>query len=366
VTAREVLQRVKRAKVDSQDCDFIDVRSQAEFQDSALPGFRNSPILNDGERHEVGLTYKNQGQDAAIEKGVKLTLPHKEARIDDWMDPKRPSHKIVACWRGGLRSKTACNWIEEAKASLKKGQQLEITQVRGGTKAMRGELLIEFETLSKREPFLILSGKTGSGKTSLFHALAKKKPSSVFLPIDLENLANHKGSTFGRPWKDVQPAQTVFENRIGIELFEEQRRILVEDESICIGSIHLPQKFKQKMTESEAILVETPIQERCELLSKEYVDLPLSQGVSPEELHSKLREDLIRLRKRLGGLQTEITLKKLSQAFNSHELRAHSEWIHDLLVHYYDRMYEYGFNRQNRKTLFRGDRNSVLEFLQNL
>ncbi|MCX6129608.1 MAG: rhodanese-like domain-containing protein, partial [Proteobacteria bacterium] len=178
---------------------LIDVRSETEFEQSAVPGFISLPLLFQHERHQVGLCYKSEGQAAAIKLGHELVDPHRPLRVKAWIDAIKESHTqqgIIMCWRGGLRSQIATQWIQEAG--------YEARQLPGGYKQIRQHFLSAFQN---PPPLLILAGLTGSGKTEL---LREFQDSS----LDLEAAAQHRGSAFGElPAK--QPTQTQFENKLG-------------------------------------------------------------------------------------------------------------------------------------------------------
>ena len=64
---------------------MIDVRAPIEFATGSLPNAVNLPLMSDDERHQVGICYKEQGQQAAIELGHQLVQGEVKAqRIDAW------------------------------------------------------------------------------------------------------------------------------------------------------------------------------------------------------------------------------------------------------------------------------------------
>jgi tRNA 2-selenouridine synthase len=339
----------------------IDVRSEGEFKKGALPGFVNAPILNNEERHLVGTSYKTEGKETAIRLGHALVAPNKEHRIGDWLriagESKSP---VIACWRGGLRSKIACQWITESGR--------EPDQLLGGFKSVRRLLFSELS--EKPHRFLVLTGKTGTGKTQLLREIGKS-----LLSVDLERIAKHRGSAFGLELGDSQPSQVTFENELALELLIQKRRsptasleILVEDESTAIGMIRLPKNIKQQITQSEVVHIEATLEERVTAIYEEYVAVPLEKGTSMDKLHGHLRRQLETIRRRLGDERHN----QVNQAFESAVLAsplsadsrfAHSVWIRQVLEWYYDPMYEYALERWNRKTAFKGDYSSCKTFL---
>jgi tRNA 2-selenouridine synthase len=356
---------------------FIDVRSEKEFADGSVPGFENLPILTQAERHEVGTAYKRQGQERAIALGHQLTAPHREARVTAWVQRLLASESrtaIVMCWRGGLRSRIATEWIAEALTQKNAGS-FAAARVEGGYQALRRLLLRE---CGLPRPLLVLMGSTGSGKTRFLSEASERGIAG----IDLEALAHHRGSSFGRSWDYAQPSQSRFENSLGLALRSAVHRtepeakgrdsapteslpeILVEDESVCIGSLHVPRAFFEGMREAPAIVLRASLEERAATIHFEYVEKPLQAGHSPERVLTRLEGDLLALARRLGGLETRRLTEALRKAFESAGgAEAHYDWISSLLTRYYDPMYAYGKKRHPRRIIFEGDRAACLEFL---
>ncbi|MFM8313989.1 MAG: rhodanese-like domain-containing protein, partial [Deltaproteobacteria bacterium] len=135
---------------------LLDVRSEGEFQEGHIPGSISGPILTNTERHLVGLTYKQKGQEAAIALGLSLVEKFREERVQQWLQ-SFPKSIAVTCWRGGLRSRFASGWLEKVVGNCR-----DIVQITGGYKALRRELLKVIE--APRE-MVVLGGMTGSGKT---------------------------------------------------------------------------------------------------------------------------------------------------------------------------------------------------------
>ncbi len=324
----------------------LDVRSEGEWTDGAIPGFINDPILTNGERHLVGTCYKQQGEQAAFALGVELTTPFKDARIRRWQDLAAGFAKpmLVCCWRGGARSRLACEWLTDAGT--------DTLRVRGGYKAMRALLR---ECLQHAPGLLVLSGATGTGKTRLLRELNVAK-------VDLEACANHRGSAFGGLGE--QPSQQTFENRIALAFWARQREYVVEDESRLIGVNQLPPELKEAMYAAPAVVLELSMAERVHLTHQEYVLQPLQQGMSVEAVAGRLQHSLDRIARKLGGERHQHLSTALADAMRvPADPDRHQRWIEPLLADYYDPRYRHSFEQHRRQVLFRGDREGCRAFL---
>ncbi|MDF2176666.1 tRNA 2-selenouridine(34) synthase MnmH [Aliiglaciecola sp. CAU 1673] len=345
------------------DTPFIDLRAPAEFAKGTFPTAMSLPLMTDKERAAVGTCYKQQGQQAAINLGHKLVQGDiKEARVRAWCDfAKANPDGFLYCWRGGLRSQISQQWMAEAGVLF--------PRVVGGYKALRRFLIDSLEALVASKQMLLLAGKTGCGKTLLLEQL----PWS----LDLEALANHNGSSFGLRLGG-QPTQISFENALSIALLKLDSQgfesVLLEDESAHIGSLMLPNSLQQRMRQSPVILLETPLNERVEIIFDEYIRHRLAQHLGGEGGYEAfclyLRNAFKRIHKRLGADAYQHISSLLEQALAAQpdsvlagEL--HRAWITELLVRYYDPMYEYQLKKRPRACLFQGDKAQVLEFLAN-
>jgi tRNA 2-selenouridine synthase len=347
------------------DCPMIDVRAPIEFASGALPYAENLPLMIDDERHEVGICYKQQGQQAAIELGHKLVNGDiKAQRIKAWQDFMAANPKAVLyCARGGLRSQLSQEWLVAAG--------VECPKVEGGYKSLRGFLfnyLNDYCQGNKNNKFIILSGMTGTGKTDIIQGFANA--------IDLEGAANHKGSSFGRPL-DSQPAQVDFENKIALDLLKIENQfpdktVILEDESRNIGGRHLPNCFSDLMAESSMVVIELPLEERIEKLWSEYVveryqNTMAYHGENGEQAFSQyLIDSLMRVRKRLGGQRTKEILALMEGAIaRQHEddFDSHRQWLTALTKDYYDPMYSYQLDRRKELVVFRGGYSEVIDYL---
>ena len=330
---------------------LIDVRAPQEYHKGHTPGAINLPILDDEERRRVGIAYKQQGNAAATALGHKLVSgATKQERISAWAEQfRRHPDTCITCWRGGQRSSIAQSWLAECG--------LHIRRVEGGYKALRTACLgILEQARSSPTPWYVLAGRTGTGKTVILN--------QIDFSIDLEGAANHRGSAFGARLTP-QPALATFENRLAYAWLQHSAQaLLVEDESRTIGRLGLPESWHEKMQQAPLVLVDAEMGQRVEHIHTEYVIQAMDEGEAASALQARYLDALGRIRRRLGGqLHAELeTLMK--EAFAGH--RDHREWIEALLTRYYDPMYDYQLGTKQHRIVFRGDKNAVTHYLQQL
>lgn len=347
------------------DTPLLDVRAPVEFKKGAFPCSTNIALLNDAEREQVGTAFKQCGQQAAIDLGHKLVSnASKQQRLDQWLHllKKYPTLHIY-CFRGGLRSHTVQAWYQEAG--------FEVPLIQGGFKALRNYLLKTLVDLPKQCDFVILAGKTGSAKT---HLLNQLHPS-----LDLEGLANHRGSAFGNR-VGGQPSQIDFENRLAIAAlklpFQKFQRLFIEDESRAIGSLSVHPALHKKMSLAPLAIIEETMENRVNTILNDYIvsnfrefretDPNLAAQRFSDYLHSALN----RIARRLGGenfaktqglVTAAITEQKRSGNTDKHRL-----WIEHLLGSYYDPMYEYQLGKKMQRLVFRGNRQEFLAWTSHI
>lgn len=323
----------------------IDVRSEGEYLDGHFEGAVNIPILNNEHRHEVGLTYKNKGQDEAIKKGHSLVDSLKPQLLQQWKSASQGKETLVYCWRGGLRSRISCEWMREL--------QIDPIRIEGGYKALRQEVLKYFV---KPWDIKILGGMTGTQKT----AVLRTAPNHV----DLEKLANHRGSAFGLLIQDEQPRQGTFENNLGVQLagIDVHRPLILEDESRLIGHCVIPEKLYSQMAKAPMVLIEDSVASRAEYIYRSYVQLSLTKA-EMAQVRDHFQKSLLKISKRLGGLLTSQLLKIMNEAFFHNDQMLHQQWIESLLVNYYDKGYMHAFKRKGRSIMFKGSRDEVRAYL---
>ena len=344
--------------------DLLDVRAPIEFEQGAFPKAANLPLLNNDERARIGICYKNQGQEKAIELGHKIVSGNiRQQRLDQWIDyAKKHQNSYLYCLRGGLRSKITQQWLAEAG--------IEIPRIQGGYKALRHFLIKQLENVDKNFNFSLIGGLTGCRKTELVQNLKHG--------IDLEGAAYHRGSSFGAHALP-QSSQINFENSIAIDFLKANKQnfqhIAFEDEGRFIGSVDIPKNIFTKMRNSPLVVIERPLEERLQQLLIEYVinmEAEFSEIFQDEEIAFQkfseyLLESLLRIRKRLGLQKWEILYTNMQSALKtykaSRDLSVHQSWLEPLLVEYYDPMYKSQLDNRKEHIAFRGDYKECKQFL---
>ncbi|MET3114909.1 tRNA 2-selenouridine synthase [Pedobacter sp. CG_S7] len=299
---------------------LIDVRTPAEFEQGKVPGAFNIPIFSNEERVQVGTTYKQIGREQAILLGFDLTGNKWSGFIKQALEIAPAKIIAVHCWRGGMRS-GAMAWALDLYG-------FEVYLIEGGYKSYRSWTIEQFE---KTYELTILGGMTGSGKTKLlqqFKLLDEQQ-------IDLEDLAQHQGSSYGTMNSMVQPTQEQFENNLAFQLkgLDEHRRIWVEDESLTIGKRCIPKSFWEQMRSAKLINIDVPIEQRVELLCKEYGALDKDFLIACTE----------RIWKRLGPQETKNAIAAISED-------RMADFIRIVLV-YYDKTYNNGLSKRDKENV---------------
>ena len=333
----------------------LDVRSPGEFKHAHIPGAYSLPLFTDEERKIVGTAYKQESQQKAIKLGldffgvkmVKMVEEVEKFFVLASESKKNAEHKtqnnktvLVHCWRGGMRS-AGVAWMLDLYG-------FKVYTLAGGYKVYRKWVLEQFE---KEYPINILGGYTGSGKTEALQVLAKKKESI----LDLEKLASHKGSAFGALGQPVQPSQEMFENLLARDLkmiddrwhMKEETSnnssvnnhlssvIWIEDESQRIGEVNIPTAFFRQMRDKPVYFLHIPFEERLNFIVTHY-------GKFEKE---KLMNAVMRIKKRLGGLETKTAINCL--------LEDDIKGCFAVLLTYYDKFYLKSLqNRENFSSLF--------------
>ncbi len=304
----------------------IDVRSPGEYNHAHIPGAYSLPLFTDEERKLVGTTYKQQSREQAIKTGLDLFGPKMlkmveavEALAEKHPAPGNNTRLLLYCWRGGMRS-AAIAWLLDLYG-------FKVNTLAGGYKSFRNHVLNTFRLPFR---FRILGGYTGSGKTELLGEL-KQKGQPV---VDLEAIANHKGSAFGNIGMPGQPTQEMFENLLALELNKwpdsiddpvsmnpGSAPIWLEDESQRIGHLNIPNELWKTMRRSPLCFLDIPFEERLKHITEEYGGLDTQ----------KMIEAILRIREKLGGLNAKNAIQLLEEKNTIESFR--------ILLKYYDKFY---------------------------
>ncbi len=292
----------------------VDVRSPGEFRQGHIVGAHNLPLFDDDQRAQVGTTYKQQGRQAAVLEGLGLVGPRLDSLGEALLRLAGPTPQAplrLHCWRGGMRSGSVA-WLA---ATL----QRPVVLLEGGYKAYRQWVLAQFE---RPWPLRLLGGRTGSGKTELLLELQRRGVAVV----DLEGLANHRGSSFGGLGQGEQPSTEQFENLLATALWPlgTAQTIWLEDESAQVGRCRIPAALWRQMKQAPLLAVQRPLDARLDHL----VALYGNQG------RSGLADATQRIAKRLGPQRTALALEAIAQENWREACRQ--------ILDYYDRCYDHG------------------------
>ncbi len=352
-------------KIVVNEIPLIDVRSNIEYEKGSFPNSINIPILNNEERHSVGITYREYGQEEAIKLGYLLTKDNKQEKVSKWYEHiKENPNALIYCFRGGLRSQIATNWLFEA-------HNMRVKRINGGYKALRNFLIESLLMENQKHKPIRLGGYTGVGKTILLNEINNS--------IDLEGLANHRGSIFG-PRITPQPSQIDFENALAYKVLQKvsdgHKHLIYEDEGKHVGKSYLPNEFYKFLREGPLVVLHEEIDVRIEHILKEYVidaQLVYKDEYGEEGLDkwfSYIERSIKKAKDRLGSSRylkmIELLESSLKEQLNTGDPHAHCTWIESFLVDYYDPMYEYQINKVKRQIVFEGNYQEVKEYLDNL
>lgn len=346
---------------------MIDVRAPIEFDKGSFPNTVNLPIMNDQERHLVGTTYKEDGNEAAVALGHHLVSGfNKEQKIEAWRDfiTKHPD-ALIFCFRGGQRSQISQQWIHD-------DLHLDITRLEGGYKAFRQYILDSFIPENQTYTPIRLGGYTGSAKTVILNELKNS--------IDLERIARHRGSAFGTEI-EPQPTQINFENALAFDLIQKlnegYKHLIFEDEGRHVGRCYLPQDYSLFVNSSSLVIVDSSFEERSYHILDEYVTKSQQAYVDHYGAESGLGQwleyilgSMDKAKKKLGGQAHKELVHLAKSAFERQDgllnNEDHLSWIRIFLKDYYDPMYAYQLEQNKKQIIFRGNRTEVSAYLKSL
>ncbi|NHF73713.1 tRNA 2-selenouridine(34) synthase MnmH [Paracoccus sp. 12-3] len=247
--------------------DIIDVRAPGEFAEDHLPGAINLPVLDDDQRAQVGTIYKQVSPFDARKLGAALVAANAARHISGPLADRDGSWRpLVYCWRGGQRS--------GAMATILAQVGWRVARVEGGYKSWRAQVIRRVQDLGFPSPVIVLDGNTGSGKTAILTRLAARGHQVV----DLEALANHRGSLFGHMGE--QPSQKLFEGRLAAQLegLDPTRPVLVEAESSRIGNVTLPKAVWHAVAGAPRLALRVPVGARAAFSASDYGDVAADPG----------------------------------------------------------------------------------------
>jgi len=293
---------------------LVDIRSPQEFEEFHIPGAVNVPLFENEEKKLIGYVYRNKGVEKAKELGEEIARKKLDEFYRTFKELKdRYENVIVYCWRGGMRSQGMCEAMSEFG--------LDLLRLRGGYRAYRQFILKDMERLMEKTRFLVLTGKTGVGKTKVLRELKRRG----YPVLDLEDLAKDRGSVFGSVGIRSGVSQKMFDSLV----YEELRKIgggfvFVEDESRRIGNLYIPDPVWRKKCEGVYIEVKASLEKRIENILEDYTSV---EGWEEEAL-----EAVRKIRKYLGPQRFRYLMEKFEE-------KDYREIVRFLIEEYYDKKY---------------------------
>lgn len=302
---------------------LLDVRTPAEYRAGHIVGARNLPLFSNEERAVVGTLYKQESPDAAFLRGLDFAGARMRWYIERARELAPAGRVLVHCWRGGQRS-ASMGWLLQQAG-------FDVQLIRGGYKAYRTELHATIGDFP--QPYLVLGGHTGSGKTHILRAMADRGATV----LDLEALARHKGSAFGALGEAGQPTVEQFENDLyaAHEALPTHQPVWMENESRSIGRVYLPQPFWVRLQAAPLLHLEVPLEWRVQNLVDDYAAYPPADLIAAFE----------RITKRLGGQHVKTAVSAIRAGDFATAAR--------IALNYYDKAYEVMLERRGDNALYR-------------
>lgn len=300
----------------------LDLRSPGEYASGHLPGAINLPLFDDEQRAEIGTIYKNLGSTKAILHGLKVVGPKQAELVERAMQLVTEDRVLLHCWRGGMRSRSFANVVQMT------GVQPLLLE--GGYKAFRQWARSFFQ-----QPWrmVVISGLTGVGKTQVLNDLQAAGEQV----LDLEGLANHRGSAFGGISQPPQPTTEQFQNLLFQKLvdFDPQQIVWIEDEASRVGKVVIPDPLFIQFRHAPALFLECSRQRRIQNLVQDYGDAD----------QADLLEGITKIGKRIDGVK----LKTAQHAILSNDLVTAA----DIILEYYDKRYLVALPKIPRETMIK-------------
>lgn len=296
---------------------LVDIRSPQEYKEFHIPKAINIPLFDDEEKKLIGMLYRQEGEERAKVEGYSIASKKIEELFAKFRSLKEEYKEVIIyCWRGGLRSQELCYVLD--------GAGIDVMRLKGGYRAYRQFILSDMERRLKEMNFLVLTGKTGVGKSKIL-SLLKRKGIPV---IDVEELAKDRGSVFGKVGRKERVSQKMFDAL----LYEEIRGLnssllFMEDESRWVGNIHLPEALWKRKERGIFIEIRTDIELRIKNILEEYTR---EEG---------WKEDVISSLKKVRKYMGEENYRRVLNLLASED---YEKAVELLIREYYDRRYRYG------------------------
>jgi tRNA 2-selenouridine synthase len=307
----------------AEDITIADVRSPSEFAKGHIPGAVNIALFSDRERARVGTVYKQKGEEEAVLTGLDFV----GSKMSDLLKKGKTvaanrGELLLYCWRGGRRSASMAWLFSQGSISCK--------VLEGGYKNYRSYVM---NFLGREREIIVVGGMTGSGKTEILKEIAARGEQV----IDLEGLARHRGSAFGAIGMPAQPTTEYFANTLFDEIrkLDDSRRLFIEDESLNIGSVFMPEAFYERIRDARVIAIMCSIETRMPRLLEEYGRMPKKE----------LEDSLSRIRKRLGGKEADEAIESVRKG----EMKRAVE----IVLNYYDKTYAFGLGKRDPSKVVR-------------
>ena len=293
---------------------LVDIRSPSEYEEFHIPGAMNIPLFDDEEKRFIGEVYRLKGQETAKEEGIKLVSPKLYHLYRKFKELENRGKQIVVyCWRGGMRSVAMCSFLS--------GAGIRVIRLEGGYRAFRRYILEDMKRIIKEKKFIVLTGRTGVGKTALLRDMEREG----FPVVDLEKLAKDRGSAFGKVGMRENTTQKMFDADLYFTLRNiKDPVIFIEDESRRIGNIHLPEDLYMSIVKGFRVELNTTLEERIRNIEEEYL-----KNVDIGDIIGAV----YKINKYLGKEGTEHVLHLIREG----RLR---ETIRFLIENYYDKTYK--------------------------
>ncbi|MDN7242479.1 tRNA 2-selenouridine(34) synthase MnmH [Planococcus sp. N028] len=298
--------------IEKEDVVLIDVRSPSEYKNFSMPGSINIPFFDDAERAEIGTIYKQVSVDAAKERGLEIISAKLPELIREFK--KIEGDKVVFCWRGGMRSRTT--------ATLLSLMDIHVSRLEGGIREYRKWVVDQLDQPEIAFDAIVLNGLTGAGKTRILKALQKEG----YPVMDLEGMANHKGSIFGHI--GVEPHnQKVFDSLLVKKMRElhDSPYVLFEAEGNRIGKAAIPPWLSDLKGRSLQLVIDMPMEERVKEILKDY---------QPEQYQEECMEAFL-------WIKTRMPQDVAAQIEEDLETGNFSSAVRLLLEYYYDSRYKH-------------------------